>query len=155
MKTGRYDDDTAFTLADDAATIARIVRTVPAERLRTEMFDRWSALEVIGHIADISEVYADRVRRVLSEDRPFLRSVDPDVLAAERKNNERDPMALAKRIQAAHGEIVRSLAAAPGRVRVGLHEEHGEMDAAYIAAYHAQHAHEHAADLAGRFPPTA
>ena len=153
MQQGTYDDDTAFTLADDAATVARIVRMVPVERLRTERFDAWTALEVIGHVADMADLFAERVRRAVTEDRPRLPAVDQDALAAERRNNDGDPMAFAKRIQRSHGELVRLLADAGARLRPALHAEMGEIDAAYIAAYQARHAHEHVTDLAQRFPP--
>lgn len=154
MKRGTYDDDTAFTLADDAATVARIVRMVPVERLRSERFDAWTALEVLGHVADTADIFAERVRRMVSEDRPRLVAVDQDALAAERRNNEGDPMSFARRIQVAHGQIVRLLSEAANRERPGLHDEMGEVDAAFVAAYQADHAHGHVADLAARFPPT-
>lgn len=150
-----YDDETAFTLADDASTVARIVRMVPVDRLRAEQFDEWTALEVIGHVADMAEVFAERVRRMVNEERPALPSVDQDAVAKERRNNDGDPLAFAKRIQAAHGEIVRLLSAPANRDRRGLHSELGEIDAAFAAAYQARHAHEHVSDLAARFPPTA
>ena len=155
MERLRYDDDTAFTLADDASTVARIVRMAPLDRLRAERFGDWTALEVIGHVADMADLFAERVRRIVDEDRPRLPSVDQDAIAAERRNNEGDPLAFARRIQAAHGEIVRLLATAANRERPGIHEELGDVDAAYIAAYEARHAHEHVSDLAARFPPTA
>ncbi|HEU5288211.1 MAG TPA: DinB family protein [Candidatus Limnocylindria bacterium] len=149
-----YDDDTAFTLADDASTVARIVRTADRDRLRATRFDEWTALEVIGHVADMADVFAERVRRIVTEERPRLPSVDQDRIAAERRNNERDPMALARRIQAAHAEIVSLLADPANRARPGIHEELGEVDAAFVAAYQARHAHEHVSDLAAAFPPT-
>lgn len=155
MRQGQYDDDTAFTLADDAATVARIVRMVPVERLRSERFDDWTALEVIGHVADMGDVFAERVRRMVNEDSPRLAAVDQDALAAERRNNEGDPMAFAKRIQASHGEIVRLLTVPEHRRRPGTHAELGEIDAAFVGAYQATHAHEHVTDLARRFPPNA
>ena len=34
--------------------------------------DRWSISEVLAHLADIENVYAERVRRVLAEDSPAL-----------------------------------------------------------------------------------
>ena len=77
MERLRFDDDSAFTLADDAATIARIVRTVSADRLRAVKFGDWTAVEVIGHLADASEMFAERVRRCIDEDRPALPSFDP------------------------------------------------------------------------------
>lgn len=154
MERLRYDDDTAFTLADDASTVARIVRTASAMRLREVRFDAWSALEVLGHVADTAEVFAERVRRCIAEERPRLASFDPDALAAERGNDRGDPMAMAKRVQAAHSEIIRLLADPAVRARSAVHSEWGEVDAAHIAGYHARHAHEHVSDLAGRFPPS-
>jgi hypothetical protein len=153
MERLEYDDDTAFTLADDAATIARIARTATAEQLRATRFDEWSALEVIGHVADMAEVFAARVRRIVGEDRPLLAGVDQDALHAERKNDQRQAMEFAKRIQAAHGEIVRLLGTPANRARVGVHAEWGEVDAAHVAAYQANHAHGHVSDVAARFPP--
>ena len=149
-----YDDDTAFALADDAATVARIVRTVPADRLRAARFDEWTALEVLGHVADMAEVFAERVRRIVGEERPHLAGVDQDAVHAERRNNERDPMELARRLQAAHGEIVTLLSTPANRARVGVHGEWGEIDAAHVAAYQARHAHDHVSDLATRYPPS-
>jgi hypothetical protein len=154
MERLTYDDDTAFTLADDASTVARIVRVVPVDGLRAARFGEWSALEVLGHVADTADVFAERVRRIAAEDRPRLSNMDQDKVHAERKNNVREPMEFAKRIQAAHGEIVRILSTQANRARLGIHEEQGEMDAAHVAAYQARHSHEHVTELAARFPPS-
>ena len=148
-----YDDDTAFTLADDAATVARVARTSSASQLRAVKLDQWSALEVLGHVADMAEVFAERVRRIVREDRPRLASVDQDAVHAERNNDRREPMELAKRLQAAHGEIVQLLAERANRERTGMHGEWGEIDAAHVAAYQAKHAHEHVTEIAALFPP--
>ena len=67
-----YDDDTAFTLADDAATVSRIVRTTTVDKLRAMKFDQWTALEVLGHVADMADVFAERVRRIVREQKPAL-----------------------------------------------------------------------------------
>jgi hypothetical protein len=149
----RYDEDSAFTLADDASTLARIVRTVAADRLRAARFGDWTAVEVIGHIADSAEIFAERVRRCIEEDRPALASFDQDELAKERRNAERDPMDLSRRVSAAHATIVRLLVDEPARSRPGLHSEHGELDAGHFGAYQARHGHEHAVELATAFPP--
>lgn len=154
MERLRYDDDTAFTLADDAATIARVARTSTAAQLRAVKLDEWSALEVLGHVADMAEVFAERVRRIVGEDRPRLASVDQDAIHAERRNDQREPMELAKRLQAAHGEIVQLLSQGVNRKRTGIHGEWGEVDAAHVAAYQARHAHEHVTEIAALFPPT-
>jgi hypothetical protein len=151
----KYDEDAALFLADGAATVARIVRTVPADRLRATRFGEWTAVEVIGHLADSGEIFAERVRRCVTEDRPALQSFDQDALAAERRNAERDPMELSRRVSAAHAEIVRLLMDERARSRPGIHSEHGELDAGHFGAYEAKHAQEHVTELARAFPPTA
>ena len=149
-----FDDDTAFTLADDAATVARIVRTVPADRLRAATFGEWSAVEVMGHLADVAEIFAERVRRCIDEDGPAIAPFDQDALARERRNAERDPLDLSHRLTGAHAAIVRLLMPAGNRGRMGVHGDWGEVDAAHFGAYQARHAHEHTAELARQFPPT-
>lgn len=149
-----YDEDSAFMLADDAATLARIVRTVSPDRLRAARFGEWTAVEVIGHVADSAEIFAERVRRCIEEDRPSLPSFDQDALAAERRNAERDPLELSRRVSAAHSEIVQRLMDERARSRPGIHSEHGQLDAGHFGAYQARHGHEHATELAAAFPPT-
>lgn len=153
MERLTYDDETAFTLADDASTVARVARMATADELRAAKFDEWTGLEVLGHVADMADIFAERVRRIVTEDRPKLASADQDAIHAERKNNARDPMEFAKRIQAAHGEIIRLLSTPADRARTGLHGEWGEIDAAHVAAYQSRHAHEHVTGVAAKFPP--
>ena len=43
----------------------------------------WSVLQIVCHIADFERVYADRMKRVVAEDRPTLFGGDPDVFAAK------------------------------------------------------------------------
>lgn len=154
MERLTYDDDRAFLLADDAATVARIVRTVPAERLRTTRFDEWTALEVIGHVTDAAEIFAERVQRCVDEDRPRVVPYDQDAIAAERRNNERDPMELSKRLSAAHARIIQLLQPPGAAARPGIHGEWGEVDAGHFAAYQADHSHGHTGELAKAFPPS-
>ena len=153
MEKLRYDEDKAFFLADDAATIARIVRTVPVTRLRATKFDQWTALEIIGHVADAAEIFADRVQRCIDEDRPAVVSYDQDAMAAERRNNERDPMELSRRLSAAHSRIVQLLVRPGAAARPATHSDWGEVDAGHFAAYQADHSHGHTSELAKAFPP--
>jgi hypothetical protein len=153
MEKLTYDEDKAFLLADDAATLARIVRTVPADTLRTVKFAEWTALELIGHVADSAEIFAERVTRCIDEDDPEIASYDQDEVAAARRNNVKDPLELSRRLSAAHSRIV-SLLARPGAAsRPGRHSAWGRVDAGHFATYQADHAHGHTSDLAARFPP--
>jgi len=155
MKTDdlRYDEDTAFTLADDAATVSAIVRRTADEALRAVRFGDWTAKEVIGHVADMAEIYAARIRRCVSEDQPALPSVDQNAIHAERHNDAADPMILAKRLQAAHGEIVHLLQRPGAADRIGVRAEHGAVTAGWLGAYQARHSHEHVTELQPHFPP--
>jgi len=148
-----YDDDTAFTLADDAATVSAIVRRTPDERLRAVKIGDWTAKEVIGHLADTAEMYAERIRRCVAEERPALPIFDQDAVHAERHNNDADPMALSKRIQAAHSAIVQILQQPVARDRIGIHAERGPVAAGWFGAYQARHSHEHVSELQPHFPP--
>ena len=155
MKTDdlRYDEDTAFTLADDAATVSAIVRRTPDERLRAVKIGDWTAKEVIGHITDMAEVYAERVRRCVAEDRPALANVDQDAVHANRKNNDADTMILSKRLQTAHAAIVQTLQHAGAGERLGIHADRGPVSAGWLGAYQARHSHEHVTELQPHFPP--
>lgn len=155
MERLRYDEDAAFQLADTSATLARIVRTVPAERLRATRFGEWTAVEVLGHLADGAEIFADRVQRCVDLERPTIASYDQDAIAAERRNAERDPMELSRRVMDAHRRMVQLLTFPDRRSRPGVHAEWGEVDAGHFAAYQAKHARDHVDELARAFPPTA
>ena len=148
-----YDEDTAFTLADDAATISALVRRTPDEQLRAVKIGDWTVKEVIGHLADTAEVFAERVRRCATEDQPALPLFDQDAAHAERKNNDADPMVLSKRIQTAHALIVQELQRPGVRDRMGRHAERGPVTAGWLGAYQARHSHEHVTELQPHFPP--
>jgi hypothetical protein len=146
-----YDDDTAFSLMDDAATVARIVRTMSAEELRATRFADWSAVELLGHLTDVAEVFAERVRRSLEEDTPALEAIPEGTLGDAR----RDPMDLSTRLLRAHQRIVAYLQTPGAAERAAIHSEWGRVNAGHIAAYLADHSREHVAELARAFPPRA
>ncbi len=144
-----YDDEKAFTLMDSAATVNRIVRTTPTPRLREKRFGDWSAVQVIGHLTDTAEVFAERVRRALEEDTPTLAAIP----GGSGDDPAADPMALAKRLLAAHQRIAGALQDPGARERPAVHSEWGRVTAGHIAAYLADHASEHMAELGPAFPP--
>ena len=148
-----YDEDTAFTLADDAATVSAIVRRTPDEELRAAKIGEWTAKEVIGHLADTAEVFAERVRRCADEDRPELPSFDQNAFHAQRHNNDADAMALSRRLQSAHAAIVQLLQRAGTGDRIGVHADRGPVTAGWLGAYQARHSHEHVVELQPLFPP--
>jgi hypothetical protein len=76
-----------------------LVRTRPTP-------DTWSALEYACHARDVFLVTEHRIGRVLTEDRPQFRRVDPDAGAVERDYNGQDPASVVVEID----DVTRALA---------------------------------------------
>lgn len=148
-----YDEDTAFTLADDAATISALVRRTDPARLGSERFGEWTALQVLAHLAETAEIFAERVRRCVEEEDPVIASYDPDVAIAALVGLPLDPMELSRRLQRAHQAIIQTLQRPGAAARTARHSEWGLVPASHFAAYQARHSHEHTAGLAAAFPP--
>jgi hypothetical protein len=55
-----------------------LLRDLPDDLLHWKpAADRWSIAEVLGHLADLEMVYADRTRRIVTEETPALQKYDP------------------------------------------------------------------------------
>ena len=147
-----WTEDQALTLADDASTVGRIVRTVPTGRLRAIAFDSWTWLDLIGHVMDTAELFLLRVRRAIAEENPFVPDADTDALVVERRV-ARDAMDCARRIQAAHRELIVLLQRPGVASRPVVHGALGQIDAAHLGGYHARHSRDHVGALARAFPP--
>ena len=148
-----YDEDTAFSLADDAATVSALVRRTDQATLQGRRFGEWTALEALGHLADSAEIFAERVRRCLEEVEPVIASFDQDAIAAERRNATGDPIEFSRRMQRAHQSIVQLMLRPGASLRTGVHAEWGKVTAAHFAGYQARHSREHVAELGAAFPP--
>ena len=51
---------------------------------------KWSAREIVHHLADSETTSAIRLRRLLAEDRPVIHGYDQDQFAIRLKYNERE-----------------------------------------------------------------
>src|SRR6266404_9608871 len=51
---------------------------------------KWSAREIVHHLADSETVSGIRLRRLLTEDHPVIQGYDQDEYASRLKYNERD-----------------------------------------------------------------
>src|SRR5215472_722061 len=86
---------------------------------------KWSTLEVVCHLADFEPVYADRMKRVIAEERPSLIGADEKKFAAALGYHDRDlaeELAIIESTRHQMGRILRKL---PNEVvkRVGVHNE--------------------------------
>jgi uncharacterized damage-inducible protein DinB len=51
---------------------------------------KWTTRQVVCHLADFEPIYADRMKRVIAEERPTFFGGDPDVFAARLAYAARD-----------------------------------------------------------------
>src|SRR5215510_2337909 len=51
---------------------------------------KWSTLEVVTHLSDFEIVYADRIKRIIAENRPTLPDGDENAFAAHLAYQNRD-----------------------------------------------------------------
>jgi len=113
-----------------------------AESAHEQRDDGWSAKGVLAHVVDIERgSIAERVRRIISEDRPFIRSIDPHTRLRDGGFATRTVDSLLdelSELRPPHVAWLRTLD--PSQLeRGGQHDEAGEITAGNIAhqwAYH-------------------
>lgn len=90
---------------------------------------KWSTLEVVCHLADFDPILADRMKRILAEDRPQLLGADEKRFAAALAYQERDPEEELALIAQTRSQLARILRQQKDEVlqRVGVHNERGEL----------------------------
>lgn len=113
---------------------ARLLRQAVAGMSREQLLARpvagkWSTLEVICHLADFDPILADRMKRVIAEDRPTLLGADENKFAAALAYQERDVEEELTIIEKGRSQIGRILRKLPDAAlqRVGVHNERGEL----------------------------
>ncbi|HKS72607.1 MAG TPA: DinB family protein [Terriglobales bacterium] len=72
--------------------IAAAVSGIPEKTLRFKPApDKWSVLEILGHLADIEVVYAYRIRQMLADEKPQIAPMDQDAWARNLGYMESSP----------------------------------------------------------------
>jgi uncharacterized damage-inducible protein DinB len=136
------DRDPMTVLRSSAARLRDALQGVPVDVLRRpEKPGKWSAVEILQHLADSELVWSHRLRLVAAEERPALTGYDQDAWAAALRYRDADPgdalqqFALLRRLNLA---VLDGLP--PGGLeRVGLHSERGEESLAHMVRLYAGH----------------
>src|SRR5712691_11027033 len=74
---------------------------------------KWSTLEVVCHLADFEPIIADRMKRVIAEDRPTLLGADEQRFAAALAYHNRDLEEEAAIIDKTRSQMARILRTLP------------------------------------------
>lgn len=119
----------------------------PAESLTAHPLPgKWSAREIIHHLADSEMTSAMRLRQLLDEDQPIIHGYDQDKRATRLKYNERDTAPAFDALRAARATTVQVLAlmTEDDWQREGTHTESGRYTVEDWLRIYAAHAHGHA-----------
>jgi hypothetical protein len=130
--------------------VARGLEGFPDEKLSARPLPgKWSAREIVQHLADSEMNSAIRLRKLLTEDTPRIQGYDQDAYAARLRYNERDiaPALDALRgARATTGQLLDTMSD-DDWAREGTHSESGRYTAEDWLRIYAAHAHNHAAQI--------
>jgi hypothetical protein len=107
---------------------------------------KWSAAEIVQHLADSEMTSAIRLRRLLVEDQPVIQGYDQELFATRLRYNDRD---LAPALEAFRGarattaQLLEHMTDEDWR-REGTHTESGRYTTEDWLRIYAAHAHGHA-----------
>ena len=110
---------------------------------------KWSACEIVQHLADSETQSAIRLRKLLVEDNPVIQGYDQDAFATRLRYNERDmtPALDAFRAARATTKQLLDMMSDVDWTRAGTHTESGRYTAEDWLKIYAAHAHNHAAQI--------
>ncbi len=107
---------------------------------------KWSAAEIVQHLADSEMTSAIRLRRLLVEDNPVIQGYDQDLFATRLLYNLRDIKSALEAFRAARAttsQLLNLMTEADWQ-REGTHSESGKYGAEDWLRIYAAHAHGHA-----------
>lgn len=110
---------------------------------------KWSAKEIVHHLADSETTAAGRLRKLLCEDNAVIQGYDQDVYATTLRYNERDmaPALEAFRLARETTQQILKLMTEEQWKREGTHSEMGRYSTEQWLSIYAAHAHNHASQI--------
>jgi hypothetical protein len=122
-------------------TLRKAVRGMTRDQLTARpVAGKWSALEVVAHLADFEPILAERMMRVLSHERPLLMVADENLFAATLDYHNRDVEEELALIDVTRRRMARMLRKLPPEAanRMGVHSFKGlvSLEAILTSAVH-------------------
>ncbi|MBI3406909.1 MAG: DinB family protein [Planctomycetes bacterium] len=121
-------------LIEDYLAGPKTLRAAVAGMTREQLLARpvpgkMSTLEVVAHLADFDPIYADRMKRIIAEDKPALIGADENEFKAALQYHERDLEEELTIIEKTRSQFARILRKLPESAleRVGNHDERGPL----------------------------
>ncbi len=111
--------------------------------------NKWSAREIVHHLADSESTSAIRLRLLLVEEHPVIQGYDQDLFATRLKYNERDVTPALDAFRAAREttlQVIKLMTESDWQ-REGEHSESGRYTTEDWLRIYAAHAHNHAAQI--------
>jgi hypothetical protein len=108
--------------------LRKAVAGLSADQLRARpIAGKWSTLEVVCHLADFDPILADRMKRIISHEKPLLLGADENHFAKALAYHDRDVEDELKVIELTRKQMVKILSKLPAEAfqRVGVHSERG------------------------------
>ena len=132
--------------------VVRALEGFPARKLTARPFrGKWTAAEIVHHLADSEMISAIRLRHLLAEEAPVIHAYDQAVFAARLRYNERGLAPALEAFRAARSTSVQLLErmSAKDWARRAWHTEGGPYGPERWLEIYAVHAHNHAAQIRG------
>ena len=127
--------------------VVKALKGFPEELLTHHPFSgKWSAREIVHHLADSETTAAHRLRRLLTEEYPVVPGYDQDRWAILLRYNLREHAPALEAFRAARettGQLLRAMTEDDWAC-TGWHTESGNYSAERWLQIYAEHAHNHA-----------
>src|SRR5437667_11541625 len=139
---GRYQDG--------YSQVAESLKGFPQDSLTAHPIPgKWSAAEIVHHLADSETTSALRLRRLLVEDRTFIQRYDQEAFAARLNYNNRDMTPALEAFRSARATTAQlfDLMSEDDWQREGTHSESGVYTPEDWLKIYAAHAHNHAGQI--------
>ena len=130
--------------------VAKSLEDFPEEQLSAHPIPgKWSAREIVQHLADSEMNSAIRLRKLLTEDDAQIQGYDQENYAARLRYNERDIAPALDALRGARATTAQLLDSMTDEdwSREGTHSESGRYTACDWLKIYAAHAHNHAAQI--------
>jgi hypothetical protein len=130
--------------------VTRSLEDFPSDSLTAHPIQgKWSAAEIVHHLADSETTSGLRLRRLLVEDHPLIQGYDQDAYAGRLNYNNREMGPALDAFRSARATVAQlfEFMSDEDWQREGTHSESGSYSTEDWLTIYAAHAHNHAAQI--------